>query len=81
VIVLLPSCSIVWIGNKGPVGYPSDVSDEEWAFVAPYLVLCREDARFAREKKRLGLREDALETLSLATSVRMPCDVYRDCFL
>jgi transposase len=26
-------------------GYPSDVSDEEWAFVAPYLALCREDAR------------------------------------
>ena len=25
-------------------GYPSDVSDEEWAFVAPYLALCREDA-------------------------------------
>jgi transposase len=25
-------------------GYPSDVSDEEWAFVAPYLTLCREDA-------------------------------------
>ena len=24
--------------------YPSDVSDEEWAFVAPYLVLLREDA-------------------------------------
>jgi transposase len=24
--------------------YPSDVSDEEWAFVAPYLTLCREDA-------------------------------------
>lgn len=24
--------------------YPSDVSDEEWAFVAPYLALCREDA-------------------------------------
>jgi transposase len=24
--------------------YPSDVSDEEWAFVAPYLVLIREDA-------------------------------------
>jgi transposase len=22
--------------------YPSDVSDEEWAFVAPYLILCRE---------------------------------------
>ena len=24
--------------------YPSDVSDEEWAFVAPYLTLMREDA-------------------------------------
>ena len=24
--------------------YPSDVSDEEWALVAPYLVLLREDA-------------------------------------
>ena len=28
--------------NRKP--YPSDVSDEEWAFVAPYLVLVREDA-------------------------------------
>jgi len=26
------------------IRYPSDVSDEEWAFVAPYLTLCREDA-------------------------------------
>ena len=25
-------------------GYPSDVSDEEWAFVAPYLTLMRADA-------------------------------------
>jgi transposase len=24
--------------------YPSDVSDEEWAFVAPYLTLMSEDA-------------------------------------
>ena len=24
--------------------YPSDVKDEEWAFVAPYLALVREDA-------------------------------------
>ena len=32
------------MGNKGGVGYPSDVSDEEWAYVAPYLTLCREDA-------------------------------------
>lgn len=26
------------------LGYQTDVTDEEWAFVAPYLVLCREDA-------------------------------------
>ena len=25
-------------------GYPSDVSDDEWAFVAPYLTLMTEDA-------------------------------------
>src|SRR5215204_6660938 len=28
--------------NRKP--YPSDVSNEEWAFVAPYLALVREDA-------------------------------------
>jgi len=32
------------MGNKGQVGYPSDVTDEEWGFVVPYLLLCREDA-------------------------------------
>jgi transposase len=26
-------------------GYPSDVTDEEWSFVVPYLALCREDAQ------------------------------------
>ena len=25
-------------------GYPSDVTDEEWAFTLPYLLLCREDS-------------------------------------
>jgi transposase len=25
-------------------GYPSDVTEEEWWFVLPYLLLCREDA-------------------------------------
>ena len=30
------------MSNRKP--YPSDVSDEEWAFVAPYLALVREDA-------------------------------------
>jgi transposase len=32
--------------------YPSDVSDEEWAFVAPYLTLCREDAPQRRHELR-----------------------------
>ena len=30
--------------RPGRKAYPSDVSDEEWAFVAPYLTLMREDA-------------------------------------
>ncbi len=29
---------------KERAGYPSDVTDEEWAFCAPYLTLMREDA-------------------------------------
>jgi transposase len=33
--------------------YPTDVSDEEWAFVAPYLALVREDA----PQRRYALRE------------------------
>jgi transposase len=33
--------------------YPSDVSDEEWAFVLPYLALCREDA----PQRKYDLRE------------------------
>mgnify|MGYP003365672447 FL=1 len=33
--------------------YPSDVSDEEWSLVVPYLVLMREDA----ERRRHDLRE------------------------
>jgi len=32
----------VSMANRKP--YPSDVSDEEWSFVAPYLALIREDA-------------------------------------
>src|SRR3712207_6747376 len=30
------------MANRKP--YPTDVSDEEWAFVAPYLALVREDS-------------------------------------
>jgi transposase len=32
------------MGNKKPFSYPSDIGNEEWRFVAPYLALCREDA-------------------------------------
>jgi transposase len=32
------------MGKRARSGYPSDVNDEEWLFVAPYLALCREDA-------------------------------------
>jgi hypothetical protein len=36
--------------------YPSDVSDEEWAFVAPYLALVREDAPQRNHELRAVLR-------------------------
>ena len=32
---------MVWTMNRN--AYPSDVSDDEWAFVAPYLILMRHD--------------------------------------
>ena len=32
------------MGNRDRRGYPTDVTDEEWSFVVPYLALCREDA-------------------------------------
>lgn len=32
------------MGNRDRSGYQTDVTDEEWGFVAPYLTLCREDA-------------------------------------
>jgi transposase len=32
--------------------YPTDVSDEEWAFVAPYLSLIRQDAPQRRHSRR-----------------------------
>jgi transposase len=33
-----------WMRIKRRGVYPSDVTDEEWAFVVPYLLLCREDS-------------------------------------
>jgi transposase len=35
--------------------YPSDVSDDEWAFVAPYLTLITEDA--PQREREHNLRE------------------------
>jgi transposase len=32
------------MGNRDRSGCQTDVSDEEWDFVTPYLTLCREDS-------------------------------------
>jgi len=32
------------MGIKASGTHPSDVTEEEWAFVQPYLLLCREDS-------------------------------------
>jgi hypothetical protein len=33
-------------------GYPQDVTDEEWSFVLPYLLLSREDSQSRRHSLR-----------------------------
>jgi len=49
-LLLSRGCYELWLGNDSISAwltrkpYPSDVSDEEWEFVAPYLALVREDA-------------------------------------
>ena len=40
-------------------GYPRDVSDEEWALVAPYLTLNREDSAHRQHDPRMVLRTHA----------------------
>ena len=42
-------------------GYPGDVTDDEWAFAAPYLTLLRDDAR--RRKYDLRAVFDAVRWL------------------
>lgn len=39
-----------WTAKRKP--HRSTISDEEWAFVAPYLTLCREDARQRQHPSR-----------------------------
>jgi len=52
--------------GSGKTSYPSDVTDEEWAFCAPYLTLMKEDA---------PQREHALRTVFKAVRylVRVGC--------
>jgi len=40
------------MSSKGSSGYPSDVTDEEWSLVLPYLLLCREDSPQRRHDLR-----------------------------
>src|SRR5271168_540049 len=40
------------MGKKVEAGYPSDVTDEEWSFVLPYVLLCREDSPQRRHELR-----------------------------
>lgn len=44
---------VAW-GHVCPEAVPSDVSDDEWAFVAPYLTLMAEAAlhRIARRRRQ-----------------------------
>jgi transposase len=49
--------------------YPSDVTDDEWAFVAPYLTLMREDAPQRQHDLREvfnGLAVDRADRFALA---------------
>src|SRR5829696_5709713 len=59
--------------------YPSDVSDEEWAFVAPYLALVREDAPQReydlREVLKTGSEVDREDRLCLALHAPRPASV------
>ena len=46
--------------------YPSDCSDEEWAFAAPYLTLLREDA--PQRKHDLRRTFDAVQLTRLQST-------------
>ena len=51
---MLGTCGVAgYIGRMEWRGYPSDVSDEEWALVAPYVTLMTE----AAPQRRYTLRE------------------------
>ena len=55
--------------------YPTDVSEEEWAFVAPYLTLLREDAAQRTYPLREvcdAVRKDGQSRLSVAALAQRP---------
>jgi transposase len=47
--------------NPSRTPYPSDVSDDEWAFVAPYFTLLPEDAGQRTHSLREGAERLALD--------------------
>jgi len=51
--------SQLWGMTTSRKAYPSDVSDEEWALVAPYLTLLREDAPPTRLPPSRGVQRPA----------------------
>ena len=60
--------------------YPSDVTDEEWAFVAPYLTLMREDAPQRRHDLREVFNAPALDRArrrAVAAAAERPAAVAR----
>lgn len=60
--------------------YPSDVSDEEWAFCAPYLTLMKEDApqeEYPLRELYNGLRWFVRAGLSVADDAQRSAAVAR----
>ena len=57
------------------VGYPSDGTEKEWAFVLPYLLLCRENSPQREYDLRAGF--DAVRWIAETGSPRrwMPNDL------
>ena len=48
------------MAKVGRRGYPSDVTDEEWWFLLPCLLLCREDSEHREHDLREVLNRSAV---------------------
>src|SRR5688572_32752248 len=53
--------------------YPSDVSDDEWAFVAPYLTLMTEDAPQREHRLREVFNRSEEHTSELQSQSNLVC--------